>query len=149
MNAIELIPVLSESGYASSKEKNVYLFKAPVKSSRQAIAKAIEKQFSVSVVKVNTSITGGKVKRTMSLTGKRYSNQYGSQKDFKKAYITLKKGDKLPIYEGIEEAEKKKEESQAKFDKALAANEKKEAKKVAKSAPTKRRFLLGKRPEGN
>lgn len=146
---LALTPVLTENTYALGKEKNVYVFKAPLRSNKHSIAKAIEAQFSVSVTAVNTTRIAGKSKRTISITGKRQSNKNGNQLDYKKAYISLKEGDKLPILEGIDEAEAKREKTQEKFDKALNAQSEKEVKKAIKAEAPKRRFFGSKRPEGS
>lgn len=150
MKDLLLTPVLTESSYQMGKESNVYVFKAPLKTSKQQIARAIEAQFSVKVTHINTTRISGKSKRVMSITGKRYSNRYGRQSEYKKAFVSLKEGDKLPILESIDEAEKKKEEAQAKYDKALATQTEKETKKASKpSVSPIRRFLRTKKPEGS
>jgi ribosomal protein L23 len=92
------------------------------------IKAAVESQFEVKVSRVRLANSQGKVKRTMSLTGKRYGNSYGKRSDSKRAYVTLKEGFSLPFFAAIEEEEKQEKESQAKIDKAMAKQSDKETK---------------------
>lgn len=69
-----------------------YTFKVSKDSNKIEIQQAIEKLFNVKVVKVNTISVRGKTVR-----GKRT----GRTPDWKKALVTLKAGDKIPILEGL------------------------------------------------
>lgn len=145
---LALKPLINEKTYALFKEKNVYVFSVPKNTNKHEILKAIKEQFNVDVISINTAVTKGKVKRTMSLSGRRAASSYGKRPDFKKAYTTVKKGQALPFFESVEEAEEKRESNQAKFDEAAQKQAEKDSKlnKKASSAPTKRRFLQ-KKPE--
>jgi large subunit ribosomal protein L23 len=135
---LTLIPLLNEKTYELSKSKNVYVFKIPNEANKHSVARAIKAQFDVNVIAVNTLNTKGKRKRIVSITGKRSVNAEGKRIDTKKAYVTLKKGDSLPFFEAVEEAEEKRASTQEKFDKVAEKQAKKETK-----AETKPRRILG------
>lgn len=124
---IVLKPRLNEKTYALSNER-VYVFDVEKSVNKHNIARAVEAQFDVKVVSVNTTNQTGKAKRIISLDGKRMKNAEGSRKDFKKAYVTLAEGNALPFFSAIEEADEKQKETQAKIDKAVAKQAEKDAK---------------------
>ena len=62
-------------------------------ASKEDIKGAIEKRFDVKVAKVNTLINRGKIKRVRMVAGKK--------PNWKKAYITLKAGQKIAEFEGV------------------------------------------------
>ena len=94
--ALKLQPHISEQTYAHAESKNVYVFIVPNSSSKQQIKAAIEKQFKVSVTKVNVAIAKGKIKQTYR---RRQQPKEGQRSNLKKAYVTVKDGDKIPVYE--------------------------------------------------
>ena len=70
---------------------------------KNQIKEAIEKEFEVTVTGVRTVVQAGKVKRiNKSRNPKRYVAGSTTQKDIKKAYVTVKEGDKIAIFEGAE-----------------------------------------------
>jgi large subunit ribosomal protein L23 len=72
---------------------NQYIFMVANDANKIEVAKAINEVYGVKPVSVNiVSVKGKKVSRGR-ITGKR--------KDFKKAIITLKKGETISIYEGV------------------------------------------------
>jgi ribosomal protein L23 len=77
-----LKPRLSEKTYAISEALNVYTFEVPLK--------------------VRVAAVAGKSKRTYKKSTR--SSVTGMRSGIKKAYVTLKEGDKLPIYAAVEEA---------------------------------------------
>ena len=85
---IIIAPVITEKS-ASQAESNVYTFKVAKDANKIAIKKAIESAFGVTVVKINTLITKAKDKRVGRYTGK--------TKTYKKAFVTLKDGDKIEL----------------------------------------------------
>jgi large subunit ribosomal protein L23 len=135
---ITLRPRLSEKTYGLS-ESRVYVLEVPAGVNKHSVARAVEAQFEVKVVKVNVANIAGKSKRIMSLTGKRVKNGSGSRNDIRKAYVTLAEGHSLPFFAAIEEEEQKEEELQSKVDKAAA----KQAEKADK--PARRGFRLPKK----
>lgn len=147
MKLFTLEPLINEKSYNLSKG-GVYIFKTNLEMNINELKKEIEKTFEVKITKINSSIIKGKAKRTTSLNGRRQSTKNGSRSNYKKAYVTLEKGNKLPFFENIEEEAKKEEKTQKQFDKAISKNIQKDQKKNLKSVDTKRRFSLRKRPEG-
>lgn len=127
MDAIVLKPKMSEKTYAIS-ENGVYVFEVDKSINKQQIAKSVEQTFEVTVTSVRTVTTKGKKKRLYRQ--RRYET--GSRSTYKKAYVTLKKGDQIPIFAAIEEAEEQVAKAEAKTDKKAEKAAKKEAKKVSK-----------------
>ncbi|MBN8547447.1 MAG: 50S ribosomal protein L23 [Ignavibacteria bacterium] len=72
-----------------------YGFEVSWSSNKIEIANAIEKKFGVNVISVNTIKNRGKVKTSFRKTG-RFT---GKTPRFKKAYVTLKQGDKIELFE--------------------------------------------------
>ncbi len=93
---VELVPRISEKTFAQSKDLNVYVFNVPSQANKMDVKAAVEKQFRVTVTKVNVVVAKGKVKRSVQ---KRKQPTDGIRKDAKKAYVTLKKGDSIPVFE--------------------------------------------------
>ena len=96
--AIKLLPHISEQTYTHAEDKNVYVFIVPIIATRQQIKAAVEKQFKVSVTGVNIAISKGKAKQSYR---KRQQPLDGRRKNVKKAYVTVKSGDKIPVYEEL------------------------------------------------
>lgn len=135
---IVLKPRLFEKSYALS-QKGVYVFDVDKSVNKHAIARAVEAQFDVQVVSVNTTNIQGKAKRTISIMGKRMRNQNGVRTDVKKAYVTLAEGNRLPFFDAAEEADEKQTKLQENIDKAAA----KQAEKTDKPA----RRTLSRKPK--
>jgi large subunit ribosomal protein L23 len=131
--SITLKPRLNEKTYALAASR-VYVFTVDPSVNKHTVARAVEEQFEVKVATVNTTLTKGKAKRIVSLTGKRMVNAEGKRPDFKKAYVTLQEGYSLPFFDAIEEEEQKEQAVQSKVDKAAA----KQAEKDAKKKPAKK-----------
>jgi large subunit ribosomal protein L23 len=121
-----LKPRLSEKTYGMSEANNVYVFVVPGDATKHTVARAVKAQFEVTVMTVNIVNVKGKVKRTVKKGGRAVS---GARSDFKKAYVTLKAGDKLPFFESIKDEEHKGEETDKKLAKAAEKAAKKEGKK--------------------
>lgn len=90
-----LKPRVSEKAYGQSQTKNVYVFEVPVDAFKLEIVEAVKAQFDVTVLAVNLMNVKGKVKRTVRRGGRATT---GKRADFKKAYVTLKAGDSIPIF---------------------------------------------------
>ena len=98
-----ITPRATEKAYALSITKNVYVFNVPLTLNKNQIKEAIEKEFEVTVTGVRTVVQAGKVKRiNKSRNPKRYVAGSTTQKDIKKAYVTVKEGDKIAIFESAE-----------------------------------------------
>ena len=85
-------PVITEKA-TSLSEFNKVVFKVHKKASKNSIKKSIEKIFKVNVIKLNTINIKGKTK----LVRGRKSTKSG----FKKAIVTLKKGQSIDLATGI------------------------------------------------
>ena len=85
-------PVVTEKTTKIS-ENNQFVFKVENKSSKQDIKIAIEKIFKVKVKSINTIKIKGKTKV--------FKGTKGIRSDYKKAVVTLKKGETLDYSGGI------------------------------------------------
>ena len=95
---LALKPRVSEQTYAMAENSNVYVFNVPQESTKQSVKAAVEKQFKVSVTKVNIAVGKGKAKKSYQ---KRRQPIDGKRANYKKAYVSVKSGDKSPIYEEV------------------------------------------------
>ncbi|MCK4389630.1 MAG: 50S ribosomal protein L23 [Desulfobacterales bacterium] len=95
MNPYEIIkrPVITEKGTIQKKANNQLAFEVDRKANRVEIRHAVKKIFNVRVVKVRTLQMKGKVKRVGRTLGKR--------RDWKKAIVTLAKGENIEFFEGV------------------------------------------------
>jgi len=132
---IALHPRLNEKTYGLA-DTRVYVFDVDRSVNKHSVARAVESQFEVKVISVNTTNVSGKAKRVISLSGKRLKNAEGRRSDFKKAYVTLAEGHSLPFFSAIEEETQKEQDVQEKVDKAAAKEAAKTAKKT--TATTKK-----------
>lgn len=105
MKIQHVIPLMSEKSYASSTS-GVYVFKVPLEFNKNEIQQAIETQFEVTVTNVKTLVQSGKAIRFSR--GKRRYPGTTNRKDTKKAYVTLKEGDSIKVFETTEAQEEKK-----------------------------------------
>ncbi|CAN5366894.1 hypothetical protein BH10PAT3_BH10PAT3_3420 [soil metagenome] len=123
MRDLMLIPRVSEKAYAMSQRENIktYVFEVPTGTNKHTVARSITMQYDVVVTSVRTTTAKGKVKQSYRKGGRPIT---GTRSDVKKAYVTLRAGDALPLF--IEEA--KEEEKQLKADQKAAKKAKKEQK---------------------
>jgi len=105
MKLPHVIPVVSEKTYAQSSG-GVYVFRVPLSMNKNEIKSAVEEQFEVTVTKVKTLVQDGKTIRFSR--GKRRYPGTATRKDFKKAYVTLKDGDSIKVFDTEEVKEEKK-----------------------------------------
>jgi large subunit ribosomal protein L23 len=94
-NHYEIIkgPVVTEKSSAQGAEGNKVVFWVDTRANKKEVKEAVEKVFNVTVLGVNSQRVPGKLKRMGRFAGKRPTR--------KKAYITLKKGDRIEIFEGV------------------------------------------------
>ncbi len=138
---IMLKPRLNEKTYTQASSR-IYVFDVDRSVNKHSIARAVEAQFEVKVMRVNITNISGKAKRVISINGKRMKNAEGSRNSFKKAYVMLAEGHGLPFFDAVEQEEQKEQATQEKVDKAAA----KQAEKAAKPA---KRGLLRKKAAGD
>lgn len=91
MHAVLVRPLLTEKMTALREASNQVGFLVRADANRVQIKQAIESLLKVKVERVNVMTVKGKIKRLGRFSGKR--------SDWKKAIVTLKKGEKLDIYE--------------------------------------------------
>lgn len=95
MKEILIKPLITEKMTNLTADQGKYGFLVNPKSNKIEIAKAIEKKFNVHVVKVRTINHHGKTKTQFRRSG-RYTGKTAS---FKKAIVTLKKGETIELFE--------------------------------------------------
>lgn len=104
INHISVFPRATEKAYGLSKG-NIYVFDVPVNANKKEILAAVESQFGVKTLSIKTLVQKGKAVRFNR--GKRSYPGTTTRQDYKKAYITLAEGDKIKIFDEIENAETK------------------------------------------
>jgi large subunit ribosomal protein L23 len=94
MNPYEIIkrPLITEKTSIQKETANQLSFEVDRKANRVEIRRAIEKIFNVRVDAVRTMQITGKVKRRGRTLGKR--------RDWKKAVVRLKPGERIDFFEG-------------------------------------------------
>ncbi|RKO65902.1 50S ribosomal protein L23 [Desulfofundulus salinus] len=85
-------PLITEKSMSLLAD-NKYTFIVDPNANKVEIKKAVEELFKVKVEKVNTMRVKGKTKRVRNVVGRR--------PDVKKAIVTLRKGDKIELFEGV------------------------------------------------
>lgn len=100
MKSLALKPRMSEKAYATSMTLNTYVFDVPTTANKASVSAAVAEQFKVTVEDVRLSIVKGKVKKSYR---KRSRPVDGYRANRKKAYVRLKAGDSIAIFEAIEE----------------------------------------------
>jgi large subunit ribosomal protein L23 len=86
-------PLVTEKGTLVSEKANQVAFRVRPEATKGAIRDAVEQLFDVTVLKVRTINLMGKSRRVGRTSGKR--------PDWKKAYVTLKEGDRIEFFEGV------------------------------------------------
>ena len=86
-------PLVTEKGVTKKDSERTLCFQVDVDANKTQIRQAVETLFKVKVADVRTSITAGKLRRRGRFAGYR--------SDWKKAYVTLQAGQKVPEYAEI------------------------------------------------
>jgi ribosomal protein L23 len=81
------------------------VFPIKLSTSKQEVIKMVEKEFNVTVTDVRTLIRNGK--KTKFSKGKHAYPGITHRQDKKFAYVTLKEGDSIKVFEEPEKEEKK------------------------------------------
>jgi len=92
-NKILYQALISEKATLSQEKSNCYTFKVAKNANKHQIKRAVENAFNVKVMNVATSNVMGKSKRLGRFQGKR--------SDWKKAFIWIKEGDKIELFESV------------------------------------------------
>ncbi|SNT15902.1 LSU ribosomal protein L23P [Granulicella rosea] len=83
-------PVITEKGMTVKEVQNTLVFEVDLKATKTEVKQAVETLFKVKVNGVRTAIVEGKERRRG-----RYA---GYRPDWKKAYVRLAEGQKMPEY---------------------------------------------------
>lgn len=97
MRQILIRPMITEKMTNLTADKGIYGFMVSPEANKIEIAKEIEKKFQVHVESVRTVNHPGKLKTQFRKSG-RFS---GKTSATKKAYITLKKGETIELFEQV------------------------------------------------
>ena len=92
MNHYDVIvrPIITEKGVIKKDEENTLCFQVAVEANKTQIRAAVEKLFKVKVAEIRTVNNAGKLRRRGRFAGYR--------SDWKKAYVRLKAGEKMPEF---------------------------------------------------
>lgn len=136
-----ITPRATEKAY-NAQTQNTYIFFVPRAASKQQIAAAIAEAFKVTVLDVRTVNRKGKATRFSR--GKHAYPGITYRQDHKVAYITVKEGDKIPVFEDNKANAKDAKDAKSKVTKETSkksqpaesadAKPAKAEKKVARSA---------------
>jgi len=132
---ISIIPITKEKALGVLA-LNQYMFQVPVSASKDLIAKNVAEQYGVTVTEVKTLIRKGEP--TKFSRGKRRYPGTTFKKDVKIAYVTLKEGDKIKVFE----------EEQIDAAKPAEKDAMKATAKAAEPAEAKKAGLFAKRRTG-
>ncbi len=116
-----LEPRATEKTYLE-QTKRTYVFEVKRDTSKQEVAKLVEKEFNVTVTDVRTLIRNGK--KTKYSKGKHAYPGITYRKDRKFAYVTLKDGDSIRVFEEPAKEETKTSAKEAKAEKKPAKADK-------------------------
>jgi large subunit ribosomal protein L23 len=86
-------PIVTEKGVTKKESERTLCFEVAADANKTEIRHAVQMLFKVKVAEVRTSVTSGKLRRRGRFSGYRA--------DWKKAYIKLKPGQKVPEYAEI------------------------------------------------
>ncbi len=95
MTTVVLKPVITEKSM-NMAANGVYMFDVSPRANKPLVATAVKEQFKVDATQVRILIIKGKVKKFKGVEGQR--------KDKKRAYVTVKKGQKIAVFDINEEA---------------------------------------------
>lgn len=90
-------PLLTEKNLILSESKNKYGFEVLPDANKFEIKRAVQKKFNVEVTDVHVITVKGKSKRMNTRRGM----TSGKRRNFKKAVVTLKQGQKIDFYAGL------------------------------------------------
>lgn len=95
MNLYDVIlkPIVTEKALLKKEAENTLCFKVAKKATKSEVKTAVESLFKVKVAEVRTATMAGKLRRKGKFSG--------YLPDWKKAYVKLKAGQKVPEYAEI------------------------------------------------
>jgi len=83
-------PIITEKGLTLKEQEQTLCFEVENGASKQQIQEAVERMFKVKVRHVRTMTVPGKMRRR--------GRYFGYRADWKKAYVTLREGEKMIEY---------------------------------------------------
>jgi large subunit ribosomal protein L23 len=83
-------PVVTEKSTTAREMANTLVFEVAAEATKVDVKRAVEALFGVKVAEVRTAIAHGKVKRQGRFAGRR--------SDWKKAFVRVRAGEKLPEF---------------------------------------------------
>jgi large subunit ribosomal protein L23 len=90
---VVIAPLVTEKSTSVGEKSNQIVFRIRPGTSKDETRAVIEELFKVTVVKIRTANFLGKERRRGRTSGRR--------PNWKKAYVTLKEGDRIEIFEGL------------------------------------------------
>ena len=96
----KIAPRATEKSYAES-QKRTYVFSVPLFASKQQVKEAVEGEFKVTVTGIRVLTRKGK--KTRYSKGKHQYPGTTFRRDHKFAYVTVKEGDKIPVFDDANE----------------------------------------------
>ena len=104
---LPLTPHPTEKTYNLAKDTNTYVFKVDKDLNKIQIKEMVQTEYNVEVVNLRTLIAKGKTARSIRLKSRSTRRFTGRRKTLKKAYVTLKEGDVIPIFTDAADKENK------------------------------------------
>lgn len=86
-------PIITEKGVEKKDSERTLCFQVALEANKTQVKAAVEKLFKVKVAEVRTANFDGKLRRRGKFAGYR--------SDWKKAYVKLKEGEKVPDFAEI------------------------------------------------
>jgi large subunit ribosomal protein L23 len=93
IHQVLLRPLVTEKGVAKKDDERTLCFQVHADANKTQVKSAVEKLFKVKVAEVRTANFEGKLRRRGKFSGYR--------SDWKKAYVKLKAGEKVPEFAEI------------------------------------------------
>lgn len=90
---VVLRPVISEKADSQREFQNVYTFEVHQNANKFEVKSAVEKVFNVQVKEVRVNVVRGKMRRVGKTAGRK--------RNWKKAFVTLKEGHQIDLFEGV------------------------------------------------
>lgn len=90
-------PIVTEKSTKSSEKLGRYAFRVEKTANKLEVKKSVEATYNVQVESVNTTTTVGKKKVRQTKQGM----AVGMKPSYKKAYVTLKKGEVIDFYGSV------------------------------------------------
>ena len=85
-------PLITEKAERSRQEHHQYAFEVHRDATKIQVKQAVEQLFNVHVLAVRTAVARGK--------NKRVGRNVGRRPNWKKAFVTLKEGETIALFEG-------------------------------------------------